>query len=145
MLTYSCRLWFWQQPEPQSTAEGIIIYGATILLGAGGSTLLVTSLSMVADLIGCTTVSEKDREWGCTGGEGGEGEGEGRGERGGKGEGRGERGGEGEGRGERGGERGRGGGEEGGEEEGRGEGGEGEEGEGVWGAFFLRWSLRMLM
>ena len=51
------RLWFWQQPPPDSnTAEGIIVYGSCIFLGAGGSTLLVTSLSMVADLIGCTTV-----------------------------------------------------------------------------------------
>ena len=36
--------------------EAIIVYGSCIFLGAGGSTLLVTSLSMVADLIGCTTV-----------------------------------------------------------------------------------------
>ena len=35
----------------------IVLYGSTVLVGAGGSTLLVTSLSMVADLIGCTVVS----------------------------------------------------------------------------------------
>lgn len=37
--------------------EEITVYGSTILLGAGGSTLLVTSLSMVADLIGSTVGS----------------------------------------------------------------------------------------
>jgi len=56
-LVWGALLWFWQQPEPQTTAESVIVYGSTILLGAGGSTLLVTSLSMVADLIGCTTGS----------------------------------------------------------------------------------------
>lgn len=36
--------------------EEVTVYGSAILLGAGGSTLLVTSLSMVADLIGNTVV-----------------------------------------------------------------------------------------
>lgn len=34
------------------------IYGAAVLIGVGGTTLLVTSLSMVADLIGDKCVSE---------------------------------------------------------------------------------------
>ena len=33
------------------------VYGAAVLLGAGGSTVLVSSLSMTADLIGQNTVS----------------------------------------------------------------------------------------
>lgn len=33
------------------------VFGAAILLGAGGSTLLIESLSLTADLIGCHTVS----------------------------------------------------------------------------------------
>lgn len=37
--------------------QNYMIYGAMILLGAGASTLLVTSLSMVADLIGCSVGS----------------------------------------------------------------------------------------
>ena len=41
---------------------GILLYGSTVLIGAGGSTLLVTSLSMVADLIGCTVVSKIVRQ-----------------------------------------------------------------------------------
>ena len=32
------------------------VYGGMILVGAGGATVLVTSLSMVADLIGTSTV-----------------------------------------------------------------------------------------
>ena len=54
------RIWFWVQEAPSETehphVEQITVYGSTILLGAGGSTLLVTSLSMVADLIGSTVV-----------------------------------------------------------------------------------------
>ena len=53
-------MWFWLQEQPTETkyphVEEITVYGSTILLGAGGSTLLVTSLSMVADLIGTTVV-----------------------------------------------------------------------------------------
>ena len=53
-------MWFWVQNAPAQTkypqVEEITVYGSTILLGAGGSTLLVTSLSMVADLIGSTVV-----------------------------------------------------------------------------------------
>ena len=37
----------------------VLLYGSTVLIGAGGSTLLVTSLSMVADLIGCAVVSKR--------------------------------------------------------------------------------------
>ena len=35
-----------------------LIYGAAVLTGVGGTTLLVTSLSMVSDLIGDKCVSE---------------------------------------------------------------------------------------
>lgn len=35
---------------------GAEIYGAAVLLGAGSATILVTSLSMTADLIGTNTV-----------------------------------------------------------------------------------------
>lgn len=35
---------------------GLQVYGAAILLGAGGSTVLVTSLAFTADLIGRNTV-----------------------------------------------------------------------------------------
>ena len=52
-----CRIWFWVQDPPQGVAMNIILYGSTVLIGAGGSTLLVTSLSMVADLIDCAVVS----------------------------------------------------------------------------------------
>ena len=58
--TTAHRMWFWQQPAPSDTAhpdvEAVTVYGSTILLGVGSSTLLVTSLSMVADLIGATVV-----------------------------------------------------------------------------------------
>lgn len=35
---------------------GAEVYGAAVLLGAGSATILVTSLSMTADLIGTNTV-----------------------------------------------------------------------------------------
>lgn len=35
---------------------GVEVYGAAVLLGAGSATILVTSLSMTADLIGTNTV-----------------------------------------------------------------------------------------
>lgn len=35
---------------------GVEVYGAAVLLGAGSATVLVTSLSMTADLIGSNTV-----------------------------------------------------------------------------------------
>lgn len=35
---------------------GVAVYGASVLLGAGCATILVTSLSMTADLIGPHTV-----------------------------------------------------------------------------------------
>ena len=52
----ACSIWFWVQDEPSNAVERVTVYGSTVLLGAGGSTLLVTSLSMVADLIGNTVV-----------------------------------------------------------------------------------------
>ena len=50
---------FWPSSQAMlgSLAAHNLVYGATILLGIGGSTLLVTSLSMVADLIGKHCVS----------------------------------------------------------------------------------------
>jgi Na+/melibiose symporter-like transporter len=60
-LTWGALVWFWMQEAPAQTehpqVEQITVYGSTVLLGAGGSTLLVTSLSMVADLIGPTVGS----------------------------------------------------------------------------------------
>jgi Na+/melibiose symporter-like transporter len=60
-FTWGALMWFWLQESPADTkyphVEEITVYGSTILLGAGGSTLLVTSLSMVADLIGPTVGS----------------------------------------------------------------------------------------
>ena len=50
-------LWPSSQAMLGSLIAHNLIYGATILLGIGGSTLLVTSLSMVADLIGKDCVS----------------------------------------------------------------------------------------
>ena len=39
-----------------SIGLNVVVYGSTVLVGAGGATILVTSLSMVADLIDCATV-----------------------------------------------------------------------------------------
>ena len=44
-------------PPNGSIGLNVVVYGATILVGVGGATVLVTSLSMVADLIDCATVS----------------------------------------------------------------------------------------
>lgn len=51
------RIWFWVQDIPKSTVQEVFLYGATVLIGGGGATILVTSLSMVADLIGPAVVS----------------------------------------------------------------------------------------
>ena len=45
------------EPPEGNTAAGVLVYGATVLIGGGGATILVTSLSMVADLIGAAVVS----------------------------------------------------------------------------------------
>ena len=58
------RIWCWVQP-PSTVSEsdigdapgisstvGNAVYGALILLGAGGTTLLITALSLISDLIG---------------------------------------------------------------------------------------------
>lgn len=53
------RLWFYLMEAPQqSIGKNVLVYGATILVGAGGATVLVTSLSMVADLIDNATVRD---------------------------------------------------------------------------------------
>ena len=44
-------------PNHSNVGMNVVVYGATFLVGAGGATVLVTSLSMVADLIGGATVS----------------------------------------------------------------------------------------
>ncbi len=49
-------MWFWLQGIPQNTVEEVFLYGSTVLVGGGGATILVTSLSMVADLIGPAVV-----------------------------------------------------------------------------------------
>ena len=46
------------KPLPHTKITENFIYGAAVLIGVGGTTLLVTSLSMVADLIGDKCVSE---------------------------------------------------------------------------------------
>ena len=51
----SYRVWFWFTPV--SSRDHYVLYGAMVLTGAGVATVLVTSLSMVADLIGFATVS----------------------------------------------------------------------------------------
>lgn len=48
------RIWFWATQS--GGVSQYVVYGAIILTGAGGATVLVTSLSMVADLIGSFTV-----------------------------------------------------------------------------------------
>ncbi len=49
-------MWFWVQSVPQNIVEEVFLYGSTVLIGGGGATILVTSLSMVADLIGPAVV-----------------------------------------------------------------------------------------
>ena len=56
------RMWFWvKAPTDDSTShfnlERDSIYGATILLGAGGATILVISMAMISYLVGPYTVS----------------------------------------------------------------------------------------
>ena len=59
-LVVSSCIWFWclQYLEQRLT---VMVFGPAVLLGAGGSTILVTSLSMTADLIGDHTVSTSRR------------------------------------------------------------------------------------
>ena len=47
-------MWFY--PVPTVGWQDGLIYGAMVLLGAAIPTLLVTALSMVADVIGSTVV-----------------------------------------------------------------------------------------
>lgn len=42
---------------------GVAVYGASVLLGAGCATILVTSLAMTADLIGPHTVGMVGGAW----------------------------------------------------------------------------------
>lgn len=52
ILTGAACLWMWFLGE----SNRMQVFGVAIFMGAGSSTLLVTSLSMVADLIGVNTV-----------------------------------------------------------------------------------------
>ena len=52
----TCRVWFQLSSAPTNIGGNIAVYGPTVLVGAGGATILVTSLSMVADLIDNATV-----------------------------------------------------------------------------------------
>ena len=57
-LYFPFSMWFWvTEPPGDNLAANILVYGATVLIGGGGATILVTSLSMVADLIGAAVVS----------------------------------------------------------------------------------------
>ena len=54
LFTVGACVWFWFMGTGSSSKE---IYGAAILNGIGGSTMLVTSLAMCSDLISSNTVS----------------------------------------------------------------------------------------
>lgn len=54
-------MWFWMKNPTNDTASHFnwsrdSLYGATILLGAGGSTVMVIAFTMVANLVGEYTV-----------------------------------------------------------------------------------------
>lgn len=51
LIIHSTWMWFIKKYDYTAT------YGAAVLLGVGGSTLLVTALTMLADLIGENVVS----------------------------------------------------------------------------------------
>ena len=58
----SPRIWFWVKDPTSDSASHFnwdrdSIYGATILLGAGGATVLVISMAKIAYLVGEYTVS----------------------------------------------------------------------------------------
>ena len=64
------RIWFWvKDPTDDSTSHfnwnRDNIYGATVLLGAGGATCLVMSLAFISYMIGRFTVSMKLLRDGC--------------------------------------------------------------------------------
>lgn len=48
MIVIGCATWFYFTPQSHRD----MIYAPTIIMGAGNSMMLVTSLAMVADLIG---------------------------------------------------------------------------------------------
>lgn len=50
-------IWFQLSEQPSTLAQTVATYCPAVLVGAGGATILVTSLSMVADLIGNVTDS----------------------------------------------------------------------------------------
>jgi len=49
-----CRIWLW------FTEDSEVVYGSIILVGGGGATVLLTSLSMIAELIGTNTVGTQE-------------------------------------------------------------------------------------
>jgi len=48
VIVIGCATWFYFTPQSQRN----MIYAPTIIMGAGNSMMLVTSLAMVADIIG---------------------------------------------------------------------------------------------
>ncbi len=56
LLIIGACAWNWFLGTPKSNPQWEI-FGSAVLLGSGCSTILVTSLSMTADLIGDQTVS----------------------------------------------------------------------------------------
>ena len=60
---YTCsRIWFWVKDASDDTSSHFnwsrdSIYGATILLGIGGATIIVLSLTMISQLVGKYAVS----------------------------------------------------------------------------------------
>ena len=56
MCYFFCSVWMHFLKKDQSITQRLV-YGAAAMLGVGGSTLLVTVLTMTADLIGENVVS----------------------------------------------------------------------------------------
>ena len=52
---YSFSTWFYYLPHFSGNAR-LEVYGASVLLGMGGSTLLIDSLAMISEMIGRNTV-----------------------------------------------------------------------------------------
>ena len=63
--THCPRIWFWVKDPTDDTTSHFnwyrdSIYGATMLLGAGGATVLVIAMARIAYLVGDYTVSIVD-------------------------------------------------------------------------------------
>lgn len=62
VLLVVCSIWFWVKDPSDDPVSGFnwdrdSVYGAAILLGAGGAVVLVISMAMIAYLVGDYTVS----------------------------------------------------------------------------------------